>query len=64
MTSRLRAHGRPAGLRTHLIVHLVYFQEHRVYLTVEAQIPVDGSERVIALLETQPGLQSVRVTSL
>jgi putative Mg2+ transporter-C (MgtC) family protein len=36
-------------------------EENRVHLTFQAQVPVAGSERLIGLLESQPGLEHVRV---
>jgi putative Mg2+ transporter-C (MgtC) family protein len=39
-------------------------EERRVYLTVVAQIPADAGERLVTLLESQPGLQRVRVESV
>jgi putative Mg2+ transporter-C (MgtC) family protein len=35
--------------------------ERRVHLTFQAQVPVAGSERLVGLLESQPGLEHVRV---
>ena len=36
-------------------------EENRVHLTFQAQVPVASSERLIGLLESQPGLEHVRV---
>jgi putative Mg2+ transporter-C (MgtC) family protein len=36
-------------------------EDNRVHLTLQAQVPVAGSERLIDLLESQPGLEHVRV---
>jgi len=36
-------------------------EENRVHLTYQAQVPVAGIERQIGLLESQPGLEHVRV---
>ncbi len=63
-------HGRPAGLRTHLIVALASttfmlvsrrVDDHRIHVTLQAEVPVGGSERLVGLLESQPGLEHVRV---
>jgi len=35
--------------------------EHRIHLTFQAQVPIAGGERLVALLESQPGLEHVRV---
>jgi putative Mg2+ transporter-C (MgtC) family protein len=35
--------------------------EHRVHVTLQAQIPVGSTERLVDLLESQPGLERVRV---
>jgi hypothetical protein len=91
-------HGRPAGLRTHLIVaehkddgllrrriSLVFAEggpsvparlgaltgagfvvspaeyERRVHVTLQAQVPAGSTERLVDRLESQPGLERVRV---
>jgi len=36
-------------------------EDNRVHLTLQAQVPVAGCERLIGLLESQPGLEHVRV---
>jgi putative Mg2+ transporter-C (MgtC) family protein len=36
-------------------------EEHRVHVTIQAHVPVAGSERLVSLLESQPGLERVRV---
>jgi putative Mg2+ transporter-C (MgtC) family protein len=35
--------------------------ERRIHLTFQAQVPVTGCERLVGLLESQPGLEHVRV---
>jgi len=35
--------------------------ERRIHLTFQAQVPIAGGERLVALLESQPGLEHVRV---
>jgi hypothetical protein len=35
--------------------------ENRIHVTFQAQVPVAGSERLVGLLESQPGLEHVRV---
>jgi len=38
-----------------------HVEEHRVYVTLQAEVPAGESDRLLALLESQPGLQRVRV---
>jgi putative Mg2+ transporter-C (MgtC) family protein len=35
--------------------------EHRTHVTLQAAVPAAGGERLVGLLESQPGLESVRV---
>ena len=36
----------------------------RVHVTLQVEVPVGGTERLVGLLESQPGLESVRVEPL
>jgi putative Mg2+ transporter-C (MgtC) family protein len=38
--------------------------DHRIHVTLQAQVPVGGSERLVVLLESQPGLEHVRAESI
>lgn len=38
-----------------------HVEEHRVYVTLQAEVPAGESDRLLALLESQPGLQRIRV---
>jgi len=35
--------------------------EHRIHLTLQARVPPGGQERLVDLLESQPGLERVRI---
>jgi putative Mg2+ transporter-C (MgtC) family protein len=38
--------------------------EHRVHVTLQARVPVGGTKRLVDLLESQPGLERVRVEAI
>ena len=38
--------------------------EHRIHLTLQARVPPGGQERLVDLLESQPGLERVRIEPL
>jgi hypothetical protein len=38
-----------------------HVKQQRIHVTLHAQVPVAGSERMASLLESQPGLERVRV---
>ena len=38
--------------------------EHRIHLTLQARVPPGGQERLVDLLESQPGLECVRIEPL
>jgi len=44
----------PAGYERRL-------DEHRIHLTLQARVPPGGQERLVDLLESQPGLERVRI---